>query len=189
MRLGLSGDGLSAKRLSLLSYAWIFAAITRVGNVMKLSWTQQHRLPILAAAALLTLLGMLALLRLPLQLLPDIEEPTISIFTAWPGASALEVERVISEPQERVLRGLPGLVEVSANASNGQSWLQMRFEPGSDLDPAFVEVIGRLQRLPSLPRDVRPPQVQRGGGASNTLIYYFVQLLPGAVGQIGRAHV
>lgn len=99
---------------------------------MKLSWTQQHRLPILAAAALLTLLGMLALLRLPLQLLPDIEEPTISIFTAWPGASALEVERVISEPHERVLRGLPGLVKVTANASNGESWLQTRFEPGSD---------------------------------------------------------
>lgn len=154
---------------------------------MKLSWTQQHRLPILAAAALLTLLGMLALVRLPLQLLPDIEEPTISIFTSWPGASALEVERVIAEPQERVLRGLPGLVELSANASNGQSWLQMRFEPGSDLDPAFVEVIGRLQRLPSLPRDVRPPQVQRGaGGASNTLIYYFVQLLPGSAGPIER---
>ena len=93
----------------------------------------------------------------------------------------------MSEPKEDVLRGLPGLVEVAANASNGQSWLQMRFEPGSDLDPAFVEVIDKLQRLTSLPRDVGPPQVQRGAGsASNTLIYYFVQLLPGSAGPIGR---
>lgn len=175
-----------AKRLSRLVRRWILALKTPLETTMKLAWTQQHRLPIVAAAALLTLLGMLAVLRLPLQLLPDIEEPMISLFTAWPGSSALEVERVITEPQERVLRGLPGLVELTANASNGQSWLQMRFEPGTDLDPAFVEVIGRLQRLPSLPRDVRPPQVQRGGGASNTLIYYFVQLLPGSPGPIER---
>jgi multidrug efflux pump subunit AcrB len=154
---------------------------------MKLAWTQRHRAFIIASAVLLLVLGVLASFRLPLQLLPDIEEPSLSIMTVWPGASASEIERVITEPQERAMRGMRGLNEITANANRGQSWLELRFEPGTALDPAFVDVIGRLQRVPALPRDVQAPQVSRGSnGAGSTLIYFFVQLLPQTAGPVER---
>ncbi|MGH8238072.1 MAG: efflux RND transporter permease subunit, partial [Steroidobacteraceae bacterium] len=58
---------------------------------------------------LISLFGLLSLKQLPLQLFPDIERPTISIFTNWRGASPEEVEAELLEPQEQVLQGLPGV--------------------------------------------------------------------------------
>jgi multidrug efflux pump subunit AcrB len=154
---------------------------------MRLGWVARQRVSILGAAALLCVAGLIALLRLPVQLLPDVETPTISIWTGWPGAAAAEVERAITVPQESVMRGLDGLAEINANANAGGSWIQMRFAPGTDLDPVFVEVIGRLQRVPALPREATPPVVNRGDdGPERTLVYYFVQLLPGSEGPVER---
>lgn len=154
---------------------------------MALEWVARHRVSVLGAAALLCVAGLVALFRLPVQLLPDVEQPTISIWTGWPGAAAAEVERAITEPQESVMRGLSGLAEINANANAGASWIQLRFAPGTDLDPVFVEVIGRLQRVPALPREATPPVVNRGDdGPERTLIYYFVQLLPGSPGPVER---
>lgn len=154
---------------------------------MALEWVARHRVSVLGAAALLCVAGLVALFRLPVQLLPDVEQPTISIWTGWPGAAAAEVERAITEPQESVMRGLTGLAEINANANAGGSWIQLRFDPGTDLDPVFVEVIGRLQRVPALPREAAPPVVNRGDdGPERTLIYYFVQLLPGSPGPVAR---
>ena len=61
-----------------------------------------------ATVLLISLFGLLSLKQLPLQLFPDIERPTISIFTNWRGASPEEVEAELLEPQEQVLQGLPG---------------------------------------------------------------------------------
>ena len=61
-----------------------------------------------AACVVLTLLlltaGSVALMGLPVQLLPPIEEPEITVFTNWRGAAPSEMEAVIVEQQERVLR-------------------------------------------------------------------------------------
>jgi len=150
-------------------------------------WTRKYRLQIAAAALLLCGAGAMALWRMPLQLLPDLEPPVISIVTAWPGASPGEIERTITEPQERVMRGLAGLEEITANANGGFSWLEMSFASGTDLDPVFVDVVSRLQRVPALPREATPPVVTRGSdGPERTLIYYFVQLLPGSEGPVEK---
>src|SRR5688500_19768912 len=67
---------------------------------------------------LISLFGLLALKELPLQLFPDIERPTIAIFTNWRGASPEEVEAELLEPQEQVLQGLAGVEEVNGNANS-----------------------------------------------------------------------
>src|SRR5512145_2343104 len=119
---------------------------------------------------------------LPLQLFPDLERPTIAIFTNWRGASPEEVEAELLEPQEQVLQGLPGLEEVNGNANSGGSQVFLTFAIGTDMKAALVDVIGRMSRLPPLPRDSDRPFVQIGGdgGDSNQqLSFFFVQLLPG----------
>jgi multidrug efflux pump subunit AcrB len=136
---------------------------------------------------LVCLFGALSLKQLPLQLFPDIERPTISIFTNWRGASPEEVEAELLEPQERVLQGLSGVEEVIGNANAGGSEVFLTFAIGTDMKSALVDVIGRMSRLPPLPRDVDRPVVQLGGadGDSNqNLSYFFVQLLPGTQGSI-----
>jgi len=130
--------------------------------------------------------GLLSLRELPLQLFPDIERPQISINTGWRAASPIEVESELLEPQEQVLQGLPGLEELDGSAGTGGSNINLTFAIGTDMKNALVEVIGRLNRLPPLPRDADRPVVQLGNGDANqSLTWFFVQLLPGSKGKIG----
>jgi multidrug efflux pump subunit AcrB len=139
------------------------------------------------AVVLITLFGALSLKRLPLQLFPDIDRPQISILTNWRGAAPEEVEAELLEPQERVLQGLPGVEEIRGSAWSGNSQIYLTFAIGTDMNAALVEVIGRMSRLPPLPREVDRPLVQLDGGAtSESLSFFFVQLLPGTAGPIDR---
>lgn len=148
------------------------------------------RNPIAVAVTVLlvALFGTLSLLELPLQLFPDIERPTIGITTNWRGASPEEAEAELLEPQERVLQGLSGVEEITGNANSGSTDITLTFAIGTDMKAALVDVIGRMSRLPPLPRDADRPIVQLGGLGGDTnqsLTWFFVQLLPGTPGPIG----
>ena len=90
---------------------------------------------------LISLFGALSLKQLPLQLFPDIERPTIAIFTNWRGASPEEVEAELLEPQEQVLQGLPGVEEVNGNANSGGSQVFLRFAIGTDMKAALSSAL------------------------------------------------
>ncbi|MEM6795446.1 MAG: efflux RND transporter permease subunit, partial [Acidobacteriota bacterium] len=135
-----------------------------------------------AVAALAVLLtGLVSLHELPIQLFPAIDRPQMSISTSWRAASPLEMEAEILEPQEEVLQGLPGLEEMRSNANPGNASISLTFALGSDMTTALIEVLGRLNRVPPLPRDAEPPRVSLGGdqGDAGSLIWFFIQVLPG----------
>ena len=137
------------------------------------------------AVFMVCVFGLISLFGLPLQLFPDIEQPQMNIQTTWRSASPQEIESEIVEPIESVMQGLPGLEEISSNISAGNSWLNMSFAVGSDMDATLVEVLSRMNRLPPLPRDADPPVVQSGGfNAGDTLSFFFVQKLPGTAGSV-----
>lgn len=136
--------------------------------------------------AMVLLFGTLSLLRLPLQLFPDIDRPQMSVQASWRAASPIEVEAELMEPIETVLQGIPGLQDMDGNANAGGTWINLTFAIGTDMQAALVEVLGRLNRLPPLPPDADPPVVQmQGQGANQTLSWFFVQKLPGTPGEIG----
>ncbi len=137
---------------------------------------------------LIIVLGFVALIRLPVQLFPDIEEPVISIFTAWRAAAPTEVESELIEPQERALRGLAGLQEIQSFANAGGSFVNLEFAIGTDMGRTLIDVISRMNQLPPLPRDAEAPRIELGegfGGSPNeTLSWFFVQLKPGTPGPV-----
>ncbi|QDH70213.1 efflux RND transporter permease subunit [Marilutibacter alkalisoli] len=138
-----------------------------------------------AAVCMVCVFGLISLFDLPLQLFPDIERPQMNIQTSWRSASPQEIESEIIEPIETVMRGLPGLEEISSNISSGGSWINMTFAVGSDMDATLVEVLSRMNRLPPLPRDADPPVILSGGfSAGDTLTFLFVQKLPGTPGSV-----
>lgn len=138
---------------------------------------------VIAATVLAVAFGLLSLFELPLQLFPDITEPQMSVQTTWRAATPQEMEAEVVKPQEDVLRGLPGLEQLEANAGPGNAFINLRFAVGTDLKDVLVDVIGRLNRVPALPADADPPRVQMNGeGANDTLSWFFVQLLPKADG-------
>jgi len=140
------------------------------------------------AILMVALLGVFALVKLPIQLFPNIEEPVISIFTSWRAAAPAEIESEIIEPQERALAGLRGMRSLNAFANQGSSFLNLQFAVGTDMQATMLEVISRMNQLPPLPRDAQAPQISLGedggNGPNNTLSWFFVQLLPGTPGPI-----
>ena len=136
---------------------------------------------------LICLFGGLSLMKLPLQLFPNIDRPNITVFTGWRAASPEETEAELLEPQEQVLQGLPGVEEIEGNANTGGSFINLTFAIGTDMKSALVDVIGRMNRVRSQPQDADRPVIQLGGGgndANESLSWFFVQLLPGTPGPI-----
>ena len=137
---------------------------------------------------LIIVLGIVALVRLPVQLFPDIDEPVITIFTGWRAAAPPEVESELLEPQEQALRGLAGLKEIQSFANAGGAFINLQFAIGTDMGRTLIDVIARMNQLPPLPRDAQAPQISLGedggNGPNNTLSWFFVQLLPGTPGPI-----
>ncbi|MEM1180054.1 MAG: efflux RND transporter permease subunit [Acidobacteriota bacterium] len=133
------------------------------------------------AAAIVVFFGLYSLSRLPIQLFPEIERPQMSISTSWRAASPLEVEAEIVEPQEEVLQGLPGLERMTATARPGSAAIELTFALGTDMTERLIDVLGRLNRIPPLPRDAVPPSIPLGGDQSDagSLIWFFIQVLPG----------
>jgi multidrug efflux pump subunit AcrB len=116
------------------------------------------------AVALLVLFGLLAVLGRPLQLLPVMTQPQISVFNNWREAAPEEMESYIVEPQEQVLRRTPGVTEISSNVSRGQGGITLSFEVGTDMQQALINVINNLNQTPPLPVDAGEPFVAGGGG-------------------------
>ncbi len=134
--------------------------------------------------AIVVLFGLFSLTKLPVQLLPDIERPQLGISTSWRAASPQEIESEILEDQEEVLQGLPGLEETVAQVNQGWCNISLTFGLETDMQKTLIDVISRLNRVPTLPADADPPVVQLGGGgrggdSSRELIWFYVQLLPG----------
>ena len=138
--------------------------------------------------ALTLLVGMLSLFKLPVQLFPDIERPQIAVQTFWRSASPKEIESEIIEPQEQVLRGIPGIESMNAFANRGSAYINLSFGVGTNMEQTLIEVISRMTRVANLPRDARPPRIMLGGFGGNTpaLTYFFLQALPGNAQDINQ---
>lgn len=133
------------------------------------------------AIAVIMFFGLFSVSKLPIQLFPDIEEPEISIVTGWRAASPKEIESEIIEPIEKVLRGLPGMKNMSAFANAGNAYINLNFGLETDMQRTLMEVIARMNRLDPLPRDASQPMIMSSanGGDQPALTYFFLQVLPG----------
>ncbi|MGI9233222.1 MAG: efflux RND transporter permease subunit [Woeseiaceae bacterium] len=128
-------------------------------------------------AAVIVLLGVLSVFRIPAQLLPQIEKPIVTVINAWPGASPKEIESELSVPVEEVLQGTPGMTEMISWSMPNFGFMQLEFALETDMTRTLIEIISRLNRLRPLPANAERPQVSLGewGDSNDQLIEYFVQ--------------
>lgn len=122
---------------------------------------------------LLVIFGLLSLSRLPVQMAPDIQRPSISVFTGWRAAAPSEVESEIIEAQEAQLRDVPGLRRMTSTARQGSGSIDLEFEVGADINRALIEVINRLNQVTGYPPDINEPVVRVGSGAFGDTIAWF----------------
>lgn len=132
----------------------------------------------LVAVFLVILFGLISLSRLPIQLTPEIERPTISVTTNWRAAAPQEVEAEIIEPQEKVLRGLQSMTEMDSTAQRGRARITITFAVGTDLQRALVDVLNRLNRVRSYPDDADEPILSTVGERSRAIAWFIIKPVP-----------
>src|SRR4030067_2799144 len=126
---------------------------------------------VIVAVILTVLFGLIALNKMPYQLSPDVTEPESTVTTTWAGATPYEIERDIIEEQEKVLKGIPGLVEMESSSFNGTGSITLRFKIGTDVDEALLRVSNKLNEVPSYPENVDKPVINATGAATSPVIW------------------
>ncbi|VTS04214.1 transporter : Cation/multidrug efflux pump OS=Singulisphaera acidiphila (strain ATCC BAA-1392 / DSM 18658 / VKM B-2454 / MOB10) GN=Sinac_7474 PE=4 SV=1: ACR_tran: ACR_tran [Tuwongella immobilis] len=117
------------------------------------------RRPIFATvlSIVVTLIGLIALIFLPVSQYPAITPPGVSISISYPGASAREVANSVGAPIEQYVNGVPGMIYMSSQSGNDGSYsLTVTFEIGTDIKTALVMVQNRVAlAMPQLPTAVQ----------------------------------
>ena len=105
----------------------------------------------------IVLVGVLAILNLPVTQYPDITPPVVSVSANYIGADARTVEQTVATPIETQVNGTPGMAYISSNnTSTGQMQMNITFEVGTDINIATLDVQNRVSIAePSLPEAVR----------------------------------
>ncbi len=145
---------------------------------------QAIKLPVTTAVGviLLALFGGIALFRIPIQLTPTVDEPTINITTIWPGATPYEIEREIIVEQEEQLKSVQGLVKMESEAQENQGTISLTFQTGTDLDTALIRVSNNLEQVPSYPTDAERPIIRTDDVRENAIGWFMLQPLEGENG-------
>lgn len=120
-----------------------------------ISWSLGHKTTVLVLAGVLSLLGIYSVATMKVDILPDINKPTVTIFAESDGMASEEVERLILNPIESAIAGTPGIERVRGTASFSQAVVTIEFAWGSDSLRNRQLVQERLAQA-ILPRGVRP---------------------------------
>ncbi len=130
---------------------------------------------VVAAVLMIVMFGLVALQTIPIQLIPDVRKPVISVTTNWPGAAPAEIEREILIEQEDVLKGIEGLSEITSTASTNQARIKMEFEIGTNMDRALLLTANRLDRVSGYPEEVDEPSIRTATAEDNAISWMIIR--------------
>lgn len=109
-------------------------------------------------SGVITLLGAIALTKLPVDLMPEVSFPSLTIRVSYPGVGPLEIEESITRPIEQSVSAVAGIDQVNSTSSEGSSMVRLNFAYGTNLNVAADDVRSRLDRVKGrLPEDADPP--------------------------------
>lgn len=119
------------------------------------------------------LVGLFSLTRLPIDLMPDVTYPTLSVVTTYENASPEEVEQTITRRVEESVATVAGIEELTSESQEGSSSVRVTFQWGVDLDVAANDIRDRLDRIGNgLPEEADRPQLRKFDPASFPILIY-----------------
>ncbi|MBU1105855.1 MAG: efflux RND transporter permease subunit [Candidatus Riflebacteria bacterium] len=111
--------------------------------------------------------GAISLYKLPVDLMPDITYPAITVSATYSNASPTEVETLVTRPIEQAVAAIPGVEEINSTSTEGSSRVRISFAWGIDLDAASNDLRDRIDRIMSrLPEDVDRPSIRKFDAAA-----------------------
>ena len=127
-------------------------------------------------SAIVVLLGGISLTRLPVDLMPEFAQPTITVFVNYPGVGPLEIEQLITRPLEQTVSAVAGIEQVTSSSQEGRSQVRLNFRWGTDMSEALDEVRSRIDRVRGrLPENADPPQVFKADANAMPIIQLAVE--------------
>jgi len=124
---------------------------------------------------LIVLFGMIALYRMPMQLTPEVQRPTITIETRWPGASPQEVEREIVQEQEEQLKGVEGVIKMTGECLDSQGRITLEFAVGTDMTTALLKVNTRLAQVREYPTEADEPVLATANSSDQPIAWFILR--------------
>lgn len=141
--------------------------------------TIKHGTLMTVITLVICVLGVVAAVKIPVQMIPDLEVRTISIRTTWPGATPQDVEKEIIIEQEEHLRSVPSLQRIVSTASFGSARIELEFPFGINLNDTLINISNALSQVPSYPNNVNEPRIYATSFSANSFMYYRVMPLEG----------
>lgn len=123
---------------------------------------------------LVALFGMVALDSMPMQLTPEVQTPTITVTTRWPGASPQEVEQEIVIEQEEQLKSVEGITKLSSESADSQGTIILEFLVGTNMEEALLKVNSRLQQVPEYPEDADQPVITSANSSDRPIAWFIL---------------
>ncbi|MFM9964600.1 MAG: efflux RND transporter permease subunit [Planctomycetaceae bacterium] len=124
-----------------------------------IEWFVRNPVKVSVGVILIALFGTIALYKMPMQLTPEVEVPTITVSTNWPGASPQEVESEIIQVQEEQLQSVEGLQKMSSESMDSRGQITLEFAVGTPTSDALLNVSTRLQQVREYPESADEPVV------------------------------
>lgn len=137
----------------------------------------QRPVAVIMSTIAFIVLGSVAFFRLPVSLMPDIEIPEITVHYTWDNASISEIENTITAGLRNQLQQIPKLTEIQSESREGSGLITMKFEYGTSLDYAFIEVNQKVDAgVNSLPKEVQRPTIIKASTSDLPVFYINIHL-------------
>lgn len=124
----------------------------------------------------IVILALYSLSRLGIDMMPEIEPPSISVISTYPGAGSEDVEVNVTEELENQLGTTPGLDKITSTSSEGSSLITLKFVWGTNLDEASNDVRDRIDLakrfLPDIPEEMENPIIFKFNTANIPIVYF-----------------
>ena len=130
------------------------------------------------AVLLVALFGIIALFRMPLQLTPEVETPTITVETVWRGATPYEIEREIIQEQEEQLKSVEGITKLTSECKDSMGTITMEFLVGTNMSEAAVKVNSKLEQVQDYPENVDKPVIRTASSEDRAIAWFILSARP-----------
>ncbi len=136
------------------------------------------RRPVATAMTFLAIMvvGSVSFYYLPVDLLPEIEYPRVTVYTNYPNVGPEEVETIITDPVANAVSSVPNVERMTSSSEEGASRVNLEFAQGTDLNAAANDVRAALDRIrDDLPVEAEPPGIWKFDPNSQEIVSIAVE--------------
>lgn len=153
--------------------------VHHIESMKIIEYSTKNPVKVAVGSIFILLFGLLSLFRIPVQLVPDVEKPQITVETRWIGASPEEVEQEIIHEQEEMLKSVENLRKLTSKSFNGRGEILLEFVVGVDKSAALLDVANKLDQVQEYPENVDEPVIKTVNTGDRPIAWFTLRTLPG----------